>query len=99
MADDNERRPAFTRGLDGLRQSQEHGEIKLRQDLTLIRHFAEGIGWPTAAAEFARRVPTYFPDVEDEADEWPDWSASEILEWIVHDLATALERSATPPSD
>ena len=99
VTDDSDRQPRFRRGLDGLRQSQEHGEIKLRQDLTVIRHFADAVTWPTAAAEFARRVPSYFPDVDDDTDEWPDWSASEILEWIMHDLATALEQSATPPSD
>ncbi len=48
---------------------------------------------------FARKVLSYFPDVDDDGEDWPDWGASEILEWIVHDLAVALERSATSSSD
>ncbi len=98
MSDDNERSSRFRRGFDALQQGQERDEIQLRQDLTLIRHFADTAAWPTEAAEFARKVLSYFPDVDEDADEWPDWSASEILEWIVHDLAKALERSTRPPS-
>ena len=66
----------------------------VRRRAYVIRHFAGRVDWPTEAADFAARVSAYFPDVED----WPDWSAGEILEWIVHDLALALERSAEPPS-
>lgn len=99
MRDDPDQTPRFRHGLDALRQAQEHDEVRLRQDLTLIRHFVEAAHWPTEATEFARQVLSYFPEVDDDSDEWPDWSATEVLECIVRDLATALEQSAARPQE
>lgn len=83
-------RPQFRRGLQGLRRAQDESDIQLRHNILLIRHLAESSGWPEPARAFAQRVGSYFPDVEDRA-EWPDWTADDILGWIIEDLATALQ--------
>jgi hypothetical protein len=82
----------FRRGFDTLRRVQEEDEVNLAHDLIVIRHRVDEVGWPPAATRFVHRLLELFPDPDDEDDnERPDWDASELLAYIIHDLAHALE--------
>jgi hypothetical protein len=89
--------PRFRKGLDGLKRTLEEDEINLAHDLIAIRHHLQHADWPSSATEFVERALSYFPDAEEDNEDWPDWSASEVLAFVLHDLAQALERRPEQP--
>lgn len=94
MSENHEPRPQFRSGWDGMRRAQDEHDVRLGHDLISIRHAVELVEWPQSATSFVHRVLSYFPD-DGTSEDLPDWTASELLEFVIKDLAKALEEASS----